>query len=309
MSRAAPLLVPPGVLPARVIDALAADGQPVVRTGEIAPAPLPANERLRAVDAVAEALDGQGLSPVLLLSPGCMPLARDLAFWASRDASHPARMVMRAPDGAADLERPGALGGLLEREPWSEPAALREPEPVTIETERLLLTVGTPGQIEGYYHAIVGTSMFDNLLWDGPSSVSDLLSWRWRSLRNFAKGAACDANFGIIEKASGRQIGGCSWRPKPTDPALGDIGYALAPAFHRRGYGYEAIGALVDWVLGERRAARVEATVFVGNAASRGLLEKLGFGFEGVARARISKRGRRIDEWCFSLLPGERRRG
>lgn len=302
------LILPPGVLAEQSLGALAAAGAMVVRTGEVAPEALPAAERMRIVDALADGAEAGGVPLVLALSPGCAPFAGALAFWVSRDAGRPARMVVRAPDGALDLA-PGVLLAMLGREPWSVPAPMQEPEPARIETERLRLTVGTPAQVEGYYHAIVGTTMFDNLLWEGPASVVDLLSWRWRSLRNFAKGAACDANFGIIEKSSGRQIGGCSWRPKASDPTLGDIGYTLAPAFHRRGYGFEAIGALVEWVFAERRAARVEATVFVGNQASRGLLEKLGFAYEGVARGRILKRGRRIDEWCFALLPGELLRG
>ena len=37
-----------------------------------------------------------------------------------------------------------------------------------LETERLLLTWPDAAQIDTYYKLIVGSAMFDTILWDGP---------------------------------------------------------------------------------------------------------------------------------------------
>ena len=49
-----------------------------------------------------------------------------------------------------------------------------EMPPPLIETKRLLLTWPTPEQIADYYAAIVATSIFDTIVWDGPSGVQEL---------------------------------------------------------------------------------------------------------------------------------------
>lgn len=66
------------------------------------------------------------------------------------------------------------------------------------------------------------------------------------------------------------------WLPDP------DLGYAFLPAFRGRGYALEAARATLDWGWRERGAQRVLAIVSPGNAASIALLQRLGFGFEGL---------------------------
>ena len=53
------------------------------------------------------------------------------------------------------------------------------------------------------------------------------------------------------------------------------------------------------------RLEKLEATVFVGNVASRRVFEKNGFLLEGTIRRAVKKRGRLVDEWLFGLLPEE----
>lgn len=194
---------------------------------------------------------------------------------------------------------PDRIGAML-----SEPASLLEPwspKPPHIETDRLALTWPTPDQVEGYYKAIAGTDIFDTLCWDGPSSSDELHDRQLYNRRQFVRGAGHDASFGVIERDSDRLVGVVSLRPHTPDDFRADIGFAFEPGVHGRGYGTEAVGALVDYAFAQRDCQRVEAEVFLGNDASRRLLEKLGFEVEGVKRSNHRKRGDITDEWLMAI--------
>ncbi len=260
------------------------------------------NRTVAALNALVDAHEESGVRRYVVVTPAdLLDRVPELAFWIRR----------RAAQRCFRLDGPGSSKSSAD---WARAAASRllvgegsavdpwEPEPPRLETPRLVLTWPTREQSEGFYRAIIGTTMFDTLLWDGPSSPEDMHDFALNARRQWAMGPSRHASFAIIERASDRQIGGCSWRPNPADPEKGDIGYALAPAWHGRGYGTEAIGALVDFAFGERRARRVTADVFTGNAASRRLLEKLGFRLEGITRGAQLKRGAPRDEWLMSLI-------
>lgn len=167
-----------------------------------------------------------------------------------------------------------------------------------IETERLVLTWPNEAQIDGYHQAIVGTDLFDTLLWDGPESDRDLHDY-WE--RNRRTELADPFSLAIIERSTDACIGGLALRPVEGDHRILDLGYALAPAWHGRGLGTEAVGALIDHGFAHREAERVFAMIFVGNHASRRLAEKCGMAYEGTLRRTVLKRGRWLDEWMLAV--------
>ena len=65
-------------------------------------------------------------------------------------------------------------------------------------------------------------------------------------------------------------------------PAMaGTLGYWSGQPFARQGYMREAIGSVVHYAYGKLDLSRIEAACLPENAASRGLLEKSGFKYEG----------------------------
>lgn len=261
-----------------------------------------------------------GYERFVVLLPGSHPgpeivreHARTLAFFLKRKAAQRAWLLCGS---AAAAGSPIALASWLEREyskvGGAQDAGLQlvptEPPPICLETSRLLLTFAAPAQIEGYYRAIRDSSMFDTLLWDGPDDVHALHDFTLKSRQLYALGPEHALNLAIIEKSTRQLIGGVSWRPLATDPLYGTIGYTLEPKNHGRGFATEATQRLVAHVFDALEAERIEAEVFLGNDASRRVLEKCGFSQESVRRASVVKRGERLDEWVYALTRADWRR-
>ncbi|MCX2970817.1 MULTISPECIES: GNAT family N-acetyltransferase [Streptomyces] len=84
-----------------------------------------------------------------------------------------------------------------------------------------------------------------------------------------------------------------------------ELGYWTAREQRGRGYTVEAARAVADWAFGALGAERLEWFAGVGNEPSRAVALRVGFVMEGVQRARIVHRGRRVDAWAASLLPSD----
>ncbi len=143
------------------------------------------------------------------------------------------------------------------------------------------------------------------LVWDGPGSPEELREYyrQWR----FDGEAGCDYRFAIEERASGALAGSMAARFLG-HPGTGDIGYWLGVPFQGRGIGSEALALLAYLSFRHLEAESLFAWVFVGNHASRRILERSGFSLVRTVPGRILKRGRRVDEWHFALLRSEWRR-
>ncbi|MFN4156003.1 MAG: GNAT family N-acetyltransferase [Paracoccaceae bacterium] len=87
----------------------------------------------------------------------------------------------------------------------------------------------------------------------------------------------------------------------------GTIGYWVGEPFSRRGYMREAILSVVHHAFSTLDLSRVEAACLPENAASRGVLEKTGFKYEGVAQSYLQINGRWRNHVLYSALRADRR--
>ncbi len=143
------------------------------------------------------------------------------------------------------------------------------------------------------------------LVWDGPSSAEELREY-YRSWRQEST-AGCDYRLAIEDRASGALAGSIGVR-FIGHPGTGDVGYWLGVPYWGRGIGGEALLLLAYLAFHHLEAESLYAWVFVGNLASRKILERAGFSLVRTVPGRIVKRGRRVDEWHFALLRSEWRR-
>lgn len=112
----------------------------------------------------------------------------------------------------------------------------------------------------------------------------------------------------IVLAAERRVIGDCGFTGWVREHARTDLGYAIAPDCWGRGYAVEACAAAIRYAFDELpllRLNRIEATTDPANAASRRVLEKLGFQYEGRLRQRALEKGRFVDECFYALLREE----
>jgi ribosomal-protein-alanine N-acetyltransferase len=87
----------------------------------------------------------------------------------------------------------------------------------------------------------------------------------------------------------------------------GTIGYWIGQPFARHGYMREAILAMVHHAFTHLDLSRVEAACLPENAASRGVLEKTGFKYEGVAQSYLQISGRWRNHVLYANLRNDRR--
>ncbi|MGB3279220.1 MAG: GNAT family protein [Pseudorhodobacter sp.] len=85
------------------------------------------------------------------------------------------------------------------------------------------------------------------------------------------------------------------------------LGYWIGAPFARQGFMREAIRAVVHYGFTDLDLSRVEAACLPENAASRGVLEKSGFKYEGVAQSYLQIAGRWRNHVLYANLRGDRR--
>ncbi|MGP1458716.1 MAG: GNAT family N-acetyltransferase [Treponema sp.] len=92
--------------------------------------------------------------------------------------------------------------------------------------------------------------------------------------------------YGFLPK-DGDEVIGCGGMTRQNDGGLWSVGYNLRFDDWNKGYATEALAKIIEYAREARRIKALEGTVAVENAASRRVLEKLGFRF--CAHAEYSK--------------------
>lgn len=87
----------------------------------------------------------------------------------------------------------------------------------------------------------------------------------------------------------------------------GTLGYWIGAPYARNGYMREAIEAVVHHAFYKMDLSRVEAACLPENVASRGVLEKAGFKYEGVAQSYLQINNRWRNHVLYAALRSDRR--
>ena len=111
----------------------------------------------------------------------------------------------------------------------------------------------------------------------------------------------------ITLRSDGTVLGTCGFHNWKKEHGRAEMGYELDSRMWRQGFMSEAVSAALEYGFGPMGLNRVEALVTEGNQRSRGFLEKAGFTLEGTLRQYEWARGRRQNQWIFSLLKEERK--
>lgn len=186
---------------------------------------------------------------------------------------------------------------------------LKSKTPVLL-TERLELRI--PRQSDfGEWHELRRSSRTFLEKWE-PTWARDHLSrgafqnrvhWANKSIANRTA-----APFFLVRQSDGALVGGITLdHVRYGASQAGALGYWVGEPFARQGYMRESVLAVVHYAFTELDLSRVEAACLPDNKPSRGLLEKTGFKYEGVAQSYLEIAGRWSNHVLYANLRSDRR--
>ena len=137
-----------------------------------------------------------------------------------------------------------------------------------------------------------------------PKTIRDSRTYAARASAEWRKRKHRQLTFSILRRGDTIWIGLISLRWPHN--GVGELGYSLHPAFWGNGYASEAARRVVALAFTKFGAHRVQATCWVKNPRSAGVLKNAGLRKEGTLRGYL-KRGQIVrDEFMFGLARRER---
>lgn len=179
-----------------------------------------------------------------------------------------------------------------------------------VETERMTLRLPTHSDWRAW--AQLREASADHLMPWEPVWSHDHLSRRAFTNRVYwamrAETAGTALPLLLIRREDQRLLGAITLDNIRRGPVqAGTLGYWIGAPFARRGYMREAVQAMVHFAFTSLDVSRVEAACLPENAASRGVLEKSGFKYEGVAQSYLQINGRWRNHVLYANLRNDRR--
>ncbi len=181
---------------------------------------------------------------------------------------------------------------------------------VMIDTERLILRLPQHGDFR-QWRALRQASREFLTPWE-PTWAPDHLSrksfanrvyWANRSVRT---GSAVPLF--LIRRQDNILLGAITLDNIRRGPAqAGSCGYWIGQEHARNGYMREALTAVVHYAFTQLDLSRIESACLPENAASRGVLEKCGYKYEGVAQSYLQINGRWRTHVLYANLRMDRR--
>ena len=181
---------------------------------------------------------------------------------------------------------------------------------VRIETERMTLRLPAHSDYRAWA-ALRETSRDFLTPWD-PAWAEDSLSRKaftnrvYWAARAEASGTALPLL--LVRRRDAALLGAVTLDNIRRGPAqAGTLGYWMGHPYARQGFMREALQAVVHHAFNELDLSRLEAGCLPENAASRGVLEKTGFKYEGVAQSYLQINGRWRNHVLYANLRSDRR--
>lgn len=174
-----------------------------------------------------------------------------------------------------------------------------------LKTQRLRLRAFQEGDISTFqaYRSDPEVAKYQG--WEAPYSREDATQFVQEMMERTPGEPGQWYQAAIELKSNGRMIGDCAFKRLGEDVRQAEIGITIAREFQGRGYGVEAIAGLLGYLFGELELHRARANIDPENAASRRVLEKLGFRHEGTFVESLWYKGRWADEAWYAILERE----
>ena len=187
---------------------------------------------------------------------------------------------------------------------------LRARRKLRIDTERMILRPPVHGDYRNWSWQRESSAEFLTP-WE-PAWAADHLTrksftnrvyWAQRSITN---GSAVPLF--LIDRQSEGLVGAITLDNIRRGPAQSaTLGYWVGQSHARQGFMREAIEAVVHYAFAQMDLSHIEAACLPENTPSRGVLEKSGFKYEGVAQSYLQINGRWRTHVLYACLRSDRR--
>src|SRR3984957_7818999 len=172
-----------------------------------------------------------------------------------------------------------------------------------VDTQRLVLTPVEPADASDLWNAVdTSRAHLERWLPWVPFNTDLDASWRYCEASASDWDHARALRFTIRERGTRRFLGVVGLESLAHLHQSAELGYWLRADGSRRGYMTEAARATVAWAFKRLNVHRVRVAAATDNFASLGVIRRLGFRFEGIAREAERCQGRWLDHSLFALL-------
>jgi ribosomal-protein-serine acetyltransferase len=172
-----------------------------------------------------------------------------------------------------------------------------------LDTQRLVLAPIEPADASDLWQAVDGSrGQLERWLPWVPFNTDLDASWRYceASASDWDQGRAL--RLGIRDRAARRFLGVVGLESIAHLHQNAELGYWLRADAARRGYMTEAARAMILWAFKRLNAHRIRVAAATDNFASLGVIRRLGFRFEGIAREAERCQGRWLDHALFAMV-------
>jgi [ribosomal protein S5]-alanine N-acetyltransferase len=174
-----------------------------------------------------------------------------------------------------------------------------------ITTKRLILRPGTKKDIDDIVEGINNLNVSRWLLVvPYPYKRKDALFWLNKNFKPKRKKKKNNIDFCIELKEEKKVIGAIGLPKIDEYQKVATVGYWISEKYWKKGYGTEALDAILKMAFEKLKLRRIEAGILEGNPTSGTLLEKFGGIHEGIKRKALKSTGdgKIYDEHIYGIL-------
>lgn len=178
--------------------------------------------------------------------------------------------------------------------------------PLVIATPRLRMRPIEQGDVEAIWPVVSDPAFPVHMSWSAHTDKAQTREYIAIASAALAKG---DGITWAIEREGKMQgcigLDGITWQHRAWRVDRAELGYWLAPELQRKGLMTEAAHAVVRWGFETLGLHKISVGCFAENAASRRVIEKVGFRYVGRLEDDVWRDGRWWSGLRFELTAGE----
>lgn len=169
----------------------------------------------------------------------------------------------------------------------------------TLATDRLILRKILPEDEDDMYEYSRDPETSKYLLWEPHASRSYTRAHIEYLQEQYQKAAFFD--WALVLKETGKMIGTCGFTEIYEREKRAEVGYVIAPAFHRQGYAPEALKRVMEYGFETLGLESLSGRLMEDNKASEKILVRFHFEKDEKKKESIFKRGKKQRILTYTL--------